>query len=123
VLVVVPPAAGGLPPPFIGQEEAVYNCAAVSATCGGTVYIVVESTAVLANLASGRALWRALYSSRCGFEGGGVGASSWSSCMRHFEGRVDGRPAVAQRRAWRRLVVPYPHSAGDGAAVPGMAAQ
>jgi hypothetical protein len=41
----------------------------------------------------------------------------WSLCMHHFEGRADGRPAVAQRRAWWRLVVPYSHSVGDGAAV------
>jgi hypothetical protein len=37
---------------------------------------VVELTAVLANLASGKASWRALYPSRSGFEVGGVGASS-----------------------------------------------
>jgi hypothetical protein len=29
VLAVVPPAGGGLPPPFIGQGEAVYNRAAL----------------------------------------------------------------------------------------------
>jgi hypothetical protein len=46
----------------------------------------------------------------------------WSSCVRHFEGWADGRSAVAQRRTWRRLVVPDSHSTGDGAAVPGMAA-
>jgi hypothetical protein len=45
----------------------------------------------------------------------------WSSCVRHLEGRADGRPAVAQRRAWRRLVAPYSHSVGVDAAVPGMA--
>jgi hypothetical protein len=45
----------------------------------------------------------------------------WSSCVRHFEGRADGKPAVAQRRTWRRLVVPYSHNVEDGAAVSGMA--
>jgi hypothetical protein len=39
------------------------------------VYSATEQTAVLANLASGGASWRALYLSRSGFEGGGVGAS------------------------------------------------
>jgi hypothetical protein len=46
----------------------------------------------------------------------------WSSCVRQLEGRADGRPAVAQRRAWRRLVVLDSHTTGDGAAVPGMVA-
>jgi hypothetical protein len=40
------------------------------------VYNTMEQTAVLANPASGRASWRALYPSRNGFEGGGVGAPS-----------------------------------------------
>jgi hypothetical protein len=35
-------------------------------------YNAAEETAVLANLASGGASWRALYPSRSGFEGGGV---------------------------------------------------
>jgi hypothetical protein len=39
------------------------------------VHSVVEWTAVLANLASGGASWRALYPSRSSFEGGSVGAS------------------------------------------------
>jgi hypothetical protein len=43
----------------------------------------------------------------------------WSSCVRHFEGRADGRPAVAQRRAWWRLVVPYSHSVGMVLQCPG----
>jgi hypothetical protein len=46
----------------------------------------------------------------------------WSSCARQLEGQADGRPAVAQRRAWRRLVVLDSNSARDGAAVPGMVA-
>jgi hypothetical protein len=39
------------------------------------MYSVVELMAVLANLASGGASWRALYPSWSNFEGGGVGAS------------------------------------------------
>jgi hypothetical protein len=39
------------------------------------VYNIVEWTTFLANPTSGRASWRALYPSRSGFEGGGVGAS------------------------------------------------
>jgi hypothetical protein len=46
----------------------------------------------------------------------------WSSCVRQLEGRADGRPAVPQRWAWRRLVILDSHSARDGAAVPGMVA-
>jgi hypothetical protein len=45
------------------------------ATPLGMVHSVVEWTAILANLAYGGASWRALYLSRRGFEGGGVGAS------------------------------------------------
>jgi hypothetical protein len=41
----------------------------------------------------------------------------WPSCVRQLEGWADGRPAVAQRRAWQRLVIPDSHSVGDGAAV------
>jgi hypothetical protein len=40
------------------------------------VHSVVELMAVLANLDSGEASWCALYPSRSGFKGGGVGASS-----------------------------------------------
>jgi hypothetical protein len=43
----------------------------------------------------------------------------WPSCVRQLEGRADGRPAVAQRRAWRHLVVLDPHSAGVGLQCPG----
>jgi hypothetical protein len=39
------------------------------------LYCVVEWTAVLSNLASGGASWRALYPSMSGFEGGDVRAS------------------------------------------------
>jgi hypothetical protein len=45
-----------------------------------------------------------------------------SSSVCWFEGVADGRPEDAQWRGWRCLVVPGSHSAGDGAAVPGMGA-
>jgi hypothetical protein len=48
-------------------------CRTVLSTCEGMVYNVVEQTAVLANLASGRTSWRALYPSRSGFEGSSAG--------------------------------------------------
>jgi hypothetical protein len=41
-------------------------------TCGGLTYSSVEMTPVLAYLAPVTASWRALYSNRDGFEGGGV---------------------------------------------------
>jgi hypothetical protein len=47
----------------------------------------------------------------------------WSLHVRQLEGRAVGRPAVAHRWAWRRLVVLDSHSAGDGAAVLGMVAR
>jgi hypothetical protein len=47
----------------------------------------------------------------------------WSLSVRWLEGAADGRSEEAQQRAWRRLVVLGSHSAGDGAAVPGMAVQ
>jgi hypothetical protein len=50
------------------------------------VYSVVEWTAILANLASGRASWRALYPSRSGFEGGGMGTSSLVVMRASFQG-------------------------------------
>jgi hypothetical protein len=46
----------------------------------------------------------------------------WSSCVRQLEGWADGWLEVAQRRAWRRLVVLGSHSTGDGVAVLGMVA-
>jgi hypothetical protein len=45
----------------------------------------------------------------------------WSSCIRQLEGWADGELEVAQQRVWRRLVVLGSNSAGDGAAVLGMA--
>jgi hypothetical protein len=41
----------------------------------------------------------------------------WSSCVRQLEGWADGGLEVAQRRAWRRLVVLGSHNAGDGTVV------
>jgi hypothetical protein len=82
------------------------------------VYSATEWMAVLVNLASGRALLRTLCPSRSGFEGSGVGDSPFRlSCVCQLEVWADGRPRVAQRRAWRHLVVLGSHSAGDGAAV------
>jgi hypothetical protein len=76
--------------------------------------------------------WRILLlAERCGVPCIRPGAASrvavwellpWSSCVRHFEGRADGRLAVAQQRACWRLVAPYSHNIGDGVAVPGMVA-
>jgi hypothetical protein len=42
------------------------------ATCGGMAYSAGELAVVLANLAPVTASWRALYSNKGGFEGGGV---------------------------------------------------
>jgi hypothetical protein len=78
------------------------------------VHSVVEQTAVPANLASGKASWRALYPSRSGFEGGGVGASSlvvvrtltrgcgsWEAARRTAAGvAASCRPVLPQRRGW-----------------------
>jgi hypothetical protein len=104
-----PPAAGGLPPPFIGQGEAVYNRAAQF-----QLRVAVWCTTPWSRRPSWRIL---LLVERHGWE-----LLLWSSCVRQLEGRADGRPAVAQRRAWRRLVILDSHNAGDGAAVPGMVA-
>jgi hypothetical protein len=51
------------------------SCRTNLATCGGMVYSATEWTAVLVNLASGRASLRVLHSSSSGFEGNGVEAS------------------------------------------------
>jgi hypothetical protein len=45
-------------------------CRTIPATCGGMAHSTTEWTAVLANLASGGASWRALCPPRSGFEGG-----------------------------------------------------
>jgi hypothetical protein len=75
-----------LPPPPCGWGTAssfykprggsLQSCRTVLITCSGMVHNVVDLTVVLANLASGKVSWRALYPSRSGFEGGSVGASS-----------------------------------------------
>jgi hypothetical protein len=51
------------------------SCPTVLTMCGGMMYNATEWMAVLANLASGRALLRVLCSSRSGLEGSGVEAS------------------------------------------------
>jgi hypothetical protein len=123
VLPVVPFAAGGLPPPFIGQGDAVYNRAAqfqlrVAVWCiapwsrrqSWLILLLAEHRGVPCirpRAASRVVVWELL---------------PWSSCMRRFDGQADGRLAVAQRPVWWRLVVPYSHNAGDGAVVPWMAA-
>jgi hypothetical protein len=50
-------------------------CHTIVATCDGVEDSASEWTVVLANLASGGASWRALCSSKGGFEGGGVETS------------------------------------------------
>jgi hypothetical protein len=47
----------------------------------------------------------------------------WLPSVPWLEGAADERPTDAQQRSWRCLVVPGSHSTGDGAVVPGMAAQ
>jgi hypothetical protein len=72
-----PPAAGGAASSFYRPRGgSLQSCRIVLIMCSGLVHSVVELTVVLANLASGKASWRALYPSRSGFEGGSVGASS-----------------------------------------------
>jgi hypothetical protein len=72
VLSVVLPPGQGTAPPFIGQGGGSLQAYhTVLATCGGMVDSATE-WAVLANLASDGASWRALCPPRSGFEGGGV---------------------------------------------------
>jgi hypothetical protein len=87
------------------------------------VYSGVELLAVLTNLASGGRRGES-----CAYPGAVSRVVAWeplvrSSCVRQLEGWADGGLEVAQRRAWRRLVVLGSHSVGDGAAVLGMVAQ
>jgi hypothetical protein len=84
---------------------------------------VIESTVVLANLAS----------SGCRGESCACpGAASrvvvrellvWSPSVRLLEGRADGGSEDVQQRVWRCPIIPGFHSAGDDVAVLGMAAQ
>jgi hypothetical protein len=46
----------------------------------------------------------------------------WSSSVLRLEGLADGGSWAAQRPSWQRPVNAGPHSVGDGAAVPEMAA-
>jgi hypothetical protein len=67
------PCGQGTAPPFIGQGGgSLQACRTVLATRDGMADSATKWTAVLANLASGGASWRALYPPRSGFEGGGV---------------------------------------------------
>jgi hypothetical protein len=111
------PRGGGLQP-----------CRTVLATCDGMPYSAMEWVAVLANLASGGASRRALFLSRSGFEGSGVGyflfgrrpyINSWVMLTEGGESHSNGRgdvpsscdaivPGMAlQCPGWR-------HSGGDG---------
>jgi hypothetical protein len=81
------------------------------------VYSGVKLLAVLMNLASGGRRGES-----CAYPGEVSRVVAWeplvrSSCVRQLEGWADGGLEVAQRRAWRRLVVLGSHSVGDGAAV------
>jgi hypothetical protein len=78
----------------------------------------------VANLASGGMSWRALYPSRSGFEGGGVGSLPFSgrpradSTVQLTGGRMeqsDGHSGVSLSRT--------SHNVGDGAVMAGVAAQ
>jgi hypothetical protein len=70
-----------------------------------------------------QASWWIMCSSRGFFKGSSDGAHAWLPYVRRFEGLADGRSEAAQQRAWRCPVDLGSHSAGDDAAVPGMAAQ
>jgi hypothetical protein len=71
-----PPTARDYPSFYRPRGGSLQACRAVLATCDGVDYSVAEWTVVLANPASGGTSWRALYPSRSGFEGGGVGVAS-----------------------------------------------
>jgi hypothetical protein len=87
------------------------------------VYNGMELLAVLTNLASG-----GCRGEFCACPGAVSRVVAWeplvrSSCVCQLEGWADGGLDVAQRRAWRCLVVLSSHSAEDAAAVLGMVAQ
>jgi hypothetical protein len=113
------PAAGGLPPPFIGQGEAIYN-----RVTQFHLRVAVWRT----TLHSRRPSWRILLlAERHDVSCIRPGAASrvavwepllWSSCVRQLKGRADRRPAVTQQWVWRHLLVPDSHSVEDGAVVP-----
>jgi hypothetical protein len=94
-----------------------------SATYGGMAHSVVESTVVLANLASGG---RRGESCACPGAASRVVAREllvWSLSIRLIEGRADGGSEDVQQRVWRCPVVPGLHNARDDTAVLGMVAQ
>jgi hypothetical protein len=125
-----PPQQGDCPSFYTPRGGSLQACHAVLATCDGMAYSAAEETAVLVNLASRGASWRALYPSRSGFEGGAVEISrlvvvrtlTWGSSWQEAVGRtaagveVSCRPVTPQRRGWRC-------SAWDGVMMAGMAAQ
>jgi hypothetical protein len=76
VLAVVPCGRGAASSFYRPRGGSLQSCRTVLITCSDMVHSVVELTDVLANLASGKASWHALYPSRSGLEGGAVGASS-----------------------------------------------
>jgi hypothetical protein len=92
------PAARGLPPPFIGQGEAVYSHAAGLWALHRVAWCT-ELMVVLVNLASG---------GRRGEPCARLGAASrvvawellvWLPSVRRFEGSTDGRSEAAQQPA------------------------
>jgi hypothetical protein len=67
------PCGQGTAPPLIGQGGgSLQACRTILATCPGMADSATEWMAVLANLASSGASWRALCPPRSGFKGGGV---------------------------------------------------
>jgi hypothetical protein len=87
------------------------------------VYSAMEWIVVLTNLASGGRRGESCACPRAISRAVVWEPLVWSLCMRQLEGWADGGLEVAQRQAWRHLVVLGFHSAGDGAAALGMVAQ
>jgi hypothetical protein len=122
-LSVLSPVAMGLPPPFIGQGEAVTIMSHGSnATYGGMAHNTVELMVVLENLASG-----GRHGKSCACPGAASTVATrellvWSPSVCRLEGWADGGLEAAQRWAWWCPVVPGSHNAEDDAAAPGMAA-
>jgi hypothetical protein len=94
-----------------------------SATYGDMAHNVMELMVVPENLTSGGRRGKS-----CDCPGAASRVVVWellvrSPSVRLLEGWADGGSKDAQRQVWRCPVVPCFHSAGDDAAVPGMAAQ